>query len=201
MSLLFSYCFLPYKHHFSKFSCFGFSTDKKKTRENLAVLSCPKIKASKITFISLQSLPNFAWPQKKDVSSLKISIWFQTLSHGLKRTRNVAKKFELTGSIQPLFSKATYWWRNSHVAHSKSSSVGLDTRKINPYKTTLFPPLLCTVRESVPWVPLRICFCMGWFFPCSSLLKRILNVRRGYYAIRRSLWKRAVVWTRQVQTF
>ena len=28
--------------------------------DNLAVLRCPK-KATKITFISLQSLPNFAW--------------------------------------------------------------------------------------------------------------------------------------------
>ena len=28
-SCVFSYCFLPYKHHFSKFWCVGFSTIKK----------------------------------------------------------------------------------------------------------------------------------------------------------------------------
>ena len=38
-----------------------------------------------------------------------------TSSHGLKRTRNVAKKFELTASVQPFFCKVTYRWRCSDV--------------------------------------------------------------------------------------
>ena len=32
------------------------------------------------------------------------------------------------------------------------------------------------------WVPLRIWFCMGWFFPWPSLLRGILNMWRGYQA-------------------
>ena len=33
----------------------------------------------------------------------------------------------------------------------------------------LFPPLLCKMSESAPWVPLRIWFCIGWFSPWPSL--------------------------------
>ena len=45
-----------------------------------------------------------------------VNLRFKTSSHGLKRTRNVAKKFELTASVQPFFCKVTYQWRCSDVA-------------------------------------------------------------------------------------
>ena len=168
----------------------------------------------------------------------------------------------------------TYWrcsWLGSHFARSKSPWAGMDTRKINPYKTRFAgvprerfrAPVLegcrqrgkvvccvvawfqeklrslsnlfvevCRFCKSIKlrgkvvsgvaaliistkvlwylfvlsrviglcfivvgrkvdsnlaaslqwkcWVPLRIWCCMGWFFPCPSLLRGILNVRRGY---------------------
>ena len=139
-------CFLTvscptYKRHFSKFWCFGFSTIKKKTRENSTVLRCPKKKATKITFIPLQSLPDLAWVQNEDSPSLKMSICDSKHRAMASRGREMSlKKFELTASVQSFFCKVTYQWRcsdvalgfSSNVTCPKSPSAGMDTRWVLP---------------------------------------------------------------------
>ena len=134
--LLFSYSFLTYKRHFSKFSYFGFSTITKNTRENSTVLRCQKKKLQKLpSFHFNRSQTSLEYVRNEDFPSLKMSMYFQTSSHTLKRTRNVAKKFELTASVTPFFCKVTYRWRDSHATRSKSPSAGMGTGKINLYKT------------------------------------------------------------------
>ena len=55
---------LKYKYLIKSCVCFVFllfsTLEEYQIKDNLAVLRFPK-KATKITFISLQSLPNFAW--------------------------------------------------------------------------------------------------------------------------------------------
>ena len=93
---------------------------------------CPGVK------LSCPSVENLNEPPAKARFSFleNVNLRFKTSSHGLKRTRNVAKRFELTASVQSFFCKVTYQWRcsevalgfSSNVTCSKSPSAGMDTR-------------------------------------------------------------------------
>ena len=139
MSLLFSYCFLSSKVHkrrFSKFSCLGFSTTKKKTRENCensSLLRFPKKLSCKNYLCSTPIPPNHRLSKHRRFSFLENVNLIQTSNHGHKRTRNVAKNLNLAFPLDSSSSWLTTDWLSSHTTRSKSLRRGL----------VFFPPLLC----------------------------------------------------------
>ena len=127
----------PCDHRISKFSggaCPRTPLGLKALRA-LPIL-CPGVK------LSCPPVENLNEPPAKARFSFleNVNLRFKTSSHGLKRTRNVAKRFELTASVQSFFCKVTYQWRcsevalgfSSNVTCSKSPSAGMDTRWVLP---------------------------------------------------------------------
>ena len=113
-----------------------------------------------------------------------VFVWFRSNERGGRGSQFFARSLTLTPcslllnrtktlatqatSVHPLFFVVTYRWRcswlSSQAAHSKYLWREL----------VIFPTFLCKMSESVPWAPLRICFFMGWFFPCLSLPRGFL---------------------------
>ena len=103
----------------------------RKTGENTAVLPCPKKKLQKLPFFHSNRSKSSLEHRLKIVP---ISILFQTSTDGLKRTRKVAIKFELSASMVPLFSRFVVnyrWpWLSSHAA-SQPNPLGRDRQEKN----------------------------------------------------------------------
>ena len=98
--MLFSYNFLPYKRHFSKFWCFSFSPSRrKKGKLKLGCPTPPKEIALKKYWNYLHS--TLIAPKLRLSINWRFSFLFlvPTSSRSLKKTRNVAKKICFRASL------------------------------------------------------------------------------------------------------
>ena len=149
----------------------------------MAVLRCPKKKLQKLLFFHSSRFKSSLEHRLKNFPFLNTSIWFRTSSYGLKSLKNLNLSTALIHSELPM-----------------TDTLGLVAMPHvqNPLKgdPCFFRHFLVMNEWTVPWAPLWILFCMGWFSPCPSQLRGFWTCSVATHprarAIGSSLWRRAV---------